>query len=71
MTTDPNNDSFATWVSFLTPRILRTNLMLASIYITTFENLNTSIINRIQDFFTHGLHTISRNYSASTETLGI
>jgi hypothetical protein len=38
----------------LNPEILRTNLIVASLYITAFEMLKDAIINRIKDFFVPG-----------------
>jgi|WetSurMetagenome_2_1015567.scaffolds.fasta_scaffold391660_1 hypothetical protein len=39
------------WENFLTPELLRTNLISASIYITAFEIMKDSIIKRVQDFY--------------------
>ncbi|MGB3478134.1 MAG: hypothetical protein WBB67_03125, partial [bacterium] len=44
------------WETFLNPEILRSNLIVASIYITAFEMLKDSIIDRIKNFFTHGFN---------------
>lgn len=42
------------WERFLNPHILRTNLIVASLYITAFEILKDSIIDRIRQFFSSG-----------------
>ena len=42
------------WERFLHPETLRTNLIVASIYITAFEMLKDSIIDRIKDFYSSG-----------------
>ena len=42
------------WEQFLDPRILRTKLIAASLYIAAFEMLKDSIVGRIRDFYTTG-----------------
>jgi len=42
------------WERFLNPESLRGNLILASLYIATFEILKNSIIGRIKDFYSAG-----------------
>jgi hypothetical protein len=42
------------WERFLTPEILRSNLIMASLYIVVFERLKNAIIERIYDFYTTG-----------------
>jgi hypothetical protein len=44
------------WERFLTPEILRSNLINASIFIASFEILKTSIVERIRDFNTNGFN---------------
>ncbi|MHB1421530.1 MAG: hypothetical protein ACYCX4_18455 [Bacillota bacterium] len=44
------------WESFLNPDILRKNLITASIYLTAYEVLRDSIVNRIKDFYTDHYH---------------
>lgn len=48
------DDVSLSWERFLNPEILRTNLIVASLFITAFEMLKDSIIGRIRDFFTNG-----------------
>jgi hypothetical protein len=45
---------FSKWERFLDPESLRTNLILASIYITAFEILKNSIIENLRDFYITG-----------------
>jgi hypothetical protein len=42
------------WERFLHPETLRTNLIVASVYITAFEMLKDSIIGQIKGFFSCG-----------------
>ena len=42
------------WETLLNPDALRPNLIAASIYISSFELLKTTIVDRIKDFFTNG-----------------
>jgi hypothetical protein len=49
-----SNQSATSWEGFLNPDTLRPNLIDASIYISSFEILRTTIVDRIKDFFTNG-----------------
>lgn len=49
-----DNDIDKSWERFLNPEVLRTNLIVASLYITAFEMLKESIIDRIKNFFIDG-----------------
>lgn len=42
------------WDKLLHPQTLRTNLLLASLYLSAYEVLRGSVVNRIQSFFTCG-----------------
>jgi len=42
------------WEKFLNPETLRANLIAASIFITSYEILKSSIIDQIKSFYTHG-----------------
>ena len=42
------------WEKFLDPDVVRPSLFLATMFITTFEILKNSIIDRIRDFYTNG-----------------
>ena len=49
-----DDNTQAKWERFLDPEVLRPNLILASIYIATFEILKDSIIGRLRDFYVSG-----------------
>ena len=61
------------WEKFLNPEILRTNLIVASLFITAFEMLKDSIIGRSRDFFTDGFDgngwIINDNYKTKVLSL--
>ena len=46
-----DKDFQSQWERFLTPKILRSNMITATVYIAAFEILKNSIIGRIRDFF--------------------
>jgi len=48
------NPSTAKWEEFLSPSLLRTKLISASLFLTAFELLKASIVGRIKDFFMDG-----------------
>jgi hypothetical protein len=48
------DDIRISWERFLNPDALRTNLIVASLYITAFEMLKESIIERPREFFSEG-----------------
>jgi hypothetical protein len=56
------------WENFLNPDVLRPRLLLSSLYITGFEILKVSIVDRIRDFFLCGFdqtgYIISPRYQA-------
>ena len=52
------DDSHETWRRFLNPKVLRPNLILASIYIATYEILKDSIIRRIKEFYVTGFDQV-------------
>jgi len=49
-----SKESWDKWERFLTPEVLRTNLIMASVYIAAFEVLKNTIIERIRDFYIIG-----------------
>lgn len=51
-----DNDIRISWKRFLNPEILRTNLIVASLFITAFEMLKDSIIEHIRYFFINGFN---------------
>ncbi|MFZ5453916.1 MAG: hypothetical protein ACOZF2_18845 [Thermodesulfobacteriota bacterium] len=48
------DDIRISWERFLNPDVLRTNLIVASLYITAFEMLKESIIERPKEYFSVG-----------------
>lgn len=48
------NDSLS-WEEFLSPELLRTKLISTSLFLTVFQMLKECIIERIKDFYTHGV----------------
>jgi hypothetical protein len=49
----PEDLVYRSWAKFLNPESLRGNLIAASIFLTAYELLRTSVIDRIRDFFTY------------------
>jgi hypothetical protein len=47
-------DNKVDWEQFLTPEILRNNLIIAGVYLVAFELLNDSIVDRIRSFYICG-----------------
>lgn len=68
-----DNDVRFSWERFLNPEILRTNLIVASLFITAFEMLKDSIIGRIREFFTDGFNEngwiVNENYKTKVLSL--
>jgi hypothetical protein len=56
-------DNAARWERFLDPEVVRPSLFLATMFITTFEILKDSVIDRIRDFYTN-------EWSASGSVVG-
>lgn len=42
------------WERFLDPEVVRPSLLLSTMFITTFEILKDSVVDRIRDFYTNG-----------------
>jgi hypothetical protein len=42
------------WERFLDPEVVRPSLFIATMFITTFEILKDSVVDRIRDFYTNG-----------------
>jgi hypothetical protein len=57
------------WERFLDPEVVRPSLFMATMFITTFEILKNSIVDRIRDFYSIGWSTdgptISKDYYAN------
>lgn len=49
-----DNKVLEDWERFLTPSILRSKMIIASVYIAAFEILKNSIVERLRDFFSMG-----------------
>ena len=58
----------ASWERFLNPETLKNNLILGSIYITSFEILKDSIITKLKDFFIDGIDENGFIYSDRYKT---
>jgi hypothetical protein len=67
------NDSTRKWEEFLNPEVLRGKLIAASMYLTAFELLKDSIIDRVKGFYITGFDesdpTVSSTYN--TEVLSL
>ncbi len=50
------DDIKRSWERFLDPDSLRSNLIIASIFITAYEMLEDSIVDRIRTFFINGFN---------------
>lgn len=50
------------WLKFLNPESLRTNLIAASLYLSAYETLRSTIIDQVRSFFVVG-------FSGTTETI--
>lgn len=48
------NTTAEQWERFLDPEVVRPSLFLATMFITTFEILKNSVVDRIRDFYTNG-----------------
>ncbi len=48
------NDTANRWERFLDPDVVRPSLFIATMFITTFEILKNSIVDRTRDFYTNG-----------------
>ncbi len=47
------NQSVKNWEKLLSPELVRANLLVASLYLSAFEILKSSIVERIENFFTN------------------
>ena len=63
-----DNNTQASWERFLNPETLKSNLILGSIYITSFEMLKDSIITKLKDFFIDGIDENGFTYSDRYKT---
>ena len=67
------NDSTRKWEEFLNPEVLKAKLIAASMYLTAFELLKDSIIDRVKGFYITGFDesdtTVSSAYAAEVLSL--
>ncbi|MBW4460991.1 MAG: hypothetical protein KME47_12255 [Nodosilinea sp. WJT8-NPBG4] len=67
------DQAYRSWAKFLNPESLRGNLIAASIFLTAYELLRTSIIDRIRDFFTYEFNehggVVSEDYRSKVLSL--
>ena len=60
------NEQEEHWARFLDPEVVRPSLFMATMFITTFEILKNSIVDRIRDFYAIGWssdgNTVSPEY---------
>ena len=70
---DHRQQTLRGWAKFLNPEVLRSNLITASIFLSAFEILRASIIDRIRDFYSHefrdGKWIPSEEYTSKCLTL--
>jgi hypothetical protein len=68
-----NKSTLPSWDKFLNPETLRTNLLAASIFITSYEILKNSIVDQIKSFYTSGFDEngwiISESYKSKVLAL--
>ena len=68
-----NQSTLPSWDKFLNPETLRTNLLAASIFITSYEILKNSIVDKIRSFYTTGFDEngwiISESYKSKVLAL--
>jgi hypothetical protein len=62
------NNTKVSWETFLNPAWLRSNLIIASIYIAAFEVLKTGVVDRIKDFYTNGFDQNGPRVSAEYQS---
>ncbi|MEA5451279.1 hypothetical protein VB780_22045 [Leptolyngbya sp. CCNP1308] len=69
----PKDQAYRSLAKFLNPESLRGNLIAASIFLTAYELLRTSIIDRIRNFFTYEFNehrgVISEDYKCKVLSL--
>lgn len=69
----PKDQAYRSWAKFLNPESLRGNLIAASIFLTAYELLRTSVIDRIRDFFTYEFNehgrVVSEDYKVKVLSL--
>lgn len=53
MAISESKQAYQNWAKFLEPESLKSNLIIASMYLAAFELLKSSVIERIRNFFTY------------------
>ena len=68
-----SNDIWKSWERFLKPENLKANLIILSLFITSYEILKDSIIARIRNFYTNGFNEkgwiIDKEYQTKVKSL--
>jgi hypothetical protein len=64
-----NDKTTTSWENFLNPEILKRRLLAASMYISAYEVLKNSIIERIREFYTFGDTFPDSKYESEVLTL--
>jgi hypothetical protein len=53
---EQQRDAFESWAKFLNPRTLKSNLIIASLFLAAYETLRSAIIEHIRGFYTNGFN---------------
>lgn len=68
-----SDDIWKSWERFLKPENLKANLIISSLFITSYEILKDSIITRIRNFFTNGFNEkgwiVDKEYQTEVKSL--
>jgi hypothetical protein len=68
-----SDNVWKSWERFLKPENLKANLIISSLFITSYEILKDSIITRIRNFFTNGLNEkgwiVDKEYQTEVKSL--
>jgi hypothetical protein len=51
-----NDNIWDSWKRFLKPENLKSNMIILSLFVTSYEILKDSIIGRIREFYTNGFN---------------
>lgn len=68
-----SDDIWKSWERFLKPENLKANLIILSLFITSYEILKDSIITRIRNFYTNGFNEkgwiVNKEYQTEVKSL--
>lgn len=68
-----NNNIWDSWKRFLKPENLKSNMIILSLFVTSYEILKDSIIRRIREFYTNGFNEkgwiVDKEYYAKVMSL--